>query len=189
MGTFSVSSVRLFVHFRVRLHPARHLVAVALQIVIVQLLHDAPAAPPVRRVVRAPERIVHGQNYPVPGRVLVPGPVVQHGHVAQVWQLPLRVLDPLPAARRVRRPQIRVEDGLQAVDRAELDAPAVHDLPAPPAAPAQKGLQLIAEIREGYALGQGPVRGRADLLQNVHLHGLGHGERARVLKRLRVQPA
>ena len=105
----------------------------------------------------------------------------------------LAVLDALPAGGSGAHPEVGAEDGLEPAWATELDdsGPAVgpyDGLPAPPALPAQEGLEVRLELREGLALGLCAVHGVGDVAQDVEAGGLGDSEHLGVLGALEVGP-
>lgn len=149
--------------------------------------HGALAFPLFNRQVALPKRITGQQHQAHKAQVGVARVDGCRLQVLKIGKQLLVALDALPLALAVGRGQVGVKDALQAARAAQLHQLGLaihrvhHLLATPPATRLQPGRELLAEFLKGRAIGQGLVRFLADVLQQVQLHDLGHGERCLVL--------
>ncbi len=161
--------------------------AEALELAIAELDDAAFAAPCLDGVVELPPGVVDGEDEAVPCGVLGALVGARGVVVEEVREGALGGLDALPLAFGVGGPEVGVVDDLEASRAAELGADGLAGLgvddvlTAPPAALDEVGAQLVAELFEGGAVGEGGVDGGTDVDEEVEFHGLGDGEGGLVL--------
>ena len=151
------------------------------------LADAALAAPAVRGEVVVPPGVVHRQDGSRPGYMLVAVLLAGAEFVEEVGVGLLGALRPVPLSGGAGGPEVRAVDRAEPVRAAELRPRGLPGLRVPqvflppPAPLLEDRREVLPELRDGPAFGDGLVDLGADVLQEVDLHRLGDGEGVGVL--------